>query len=524
MPTVPPTVAAGLVNPEALHRHPHRPDDAEPSGDGYPIQQRPRRTAAQAGRVPPQDNDTERALLGAMLASPEALHAARLVLPADGGFYAGRHHRIYAAIAALDERAERADLVSVTHELRRRGDLGEAGGATYLSELTTAYASIANAGMYARVVAEHAMKRRYIETATLLVGKAYDPASDAFDLLEDASRDLAAIAAQVSRGNDHHVSHAVEQALGTSALWRRGEAPDVVRFGLRALDRALLGMYRSEVTLLAGLSGSGKTAFLGQIVMNIARTNAAKRKDEQAAVMVVSAEMTAEQLVQRAAAAASGVNLVALRAGTASDEQYEAYEAALARLHDLPLYIDDTPAPSLAHINAKAYAIVAKHPGGIDLIAVDYDEKLSEPESRSEELRVSRIAQGMKDVAKRHRAAVLLLSQYNRQSADPKSQPQDSWLRYSDKKKQESATVMHWWWPGYWVGQGHDPLAVLDYNPEQHERGWMLVTKGRHGGTDKIPLDFQPHLTRFVDPYDPLTMVSRYDRDRARYEGGDDVI
>lgn len=185
-------------------------------------------------------------------------------------------------------------------------------------------------------------------------------------------------------------------------------------------------------------------------------------------------------------------------------EVYDDYRKWLEYIATLPLYVDDTGNPTLRHIQARCEFV--SRTDGLLFIGIDYDEKVGE-ESRVEELRVSKIAQGAKAIAKRYNAPLLLLSQYNRDSMDPNSRPRDKWLRYSDKKKHESAMVLHWWWPGYWVvNEGLDPTQsrILKFDPSMPMRGYLVCTKNRFGGQlGSVELDFDREHVRFVDPADP---------------------
>jgi len=140
----------------------------------------------------------------------------------------------------------------------------------------------------------------------------------------------------------------------------------------------------------------------------------------------------------------------------------------------------------------------------VALVGVDYDEKVR-GEGETEEQRVASIAEGSKTMAKRLGVPWVNLSQYSRKSAGDMGTPQDGWLRYSGKKEQESALILHWQWPGYWVEtKGEDPMMVDGYDQAEPGKGWMYVTKNRiTGGTGAAKLYFEQEHTRFIDPKDP---------------------
>jgi replicative DNA helicase len=257
--------------------------------------------------------------------------------------------------------------------------------------------------------------------------------------------------------------------------------------------------------LVTSPTGGGKTALLVHTSHAVARAElsavAAGRRNRARPIAIFSAEMSADQIVHRMASAACGANLRTLRSGGASAEVYAAYREALSALSALPIYVDDHPAPTFAHITARLTQWSAGFGGKVALVAVDYDEKV-QTEGRSEELRVSAIAQGLKALAKRHHVAVLALSQYSRE-ANPRESPSNNWLRYSGKKEHEAAQVIHWCNPAHWVEKGEDPGSVWRPYEAYPDHGALVVTKNRFGPIGKVRVVFDPASTSFVDPGDP---------------------
>ena len=171
----------------------------------------------QTGRIPPQATDVEQSVLGAMLIEGEAIPRAIEILTAEA-FYLAKHQKIYTAMLSLFERGNPVDLITLTEELKRRGDLDGIGGAYYLTELTTQVASAANVEYHARIIAEKSLLRKMIETMTLLVGQAYETGSDAFELLDQAEDLEAAVGWQHQLGEiDHERSPHGRAAIGLGA-------------------------------------------------------------------------------------------------------------------------------------------------------------------------------------------------------------------------------------------------------------------------------------------------------------------
>jgi len=249
------------------------------AGGDYPLDKMTRaggsgrRRAAQqsvhdtAGRLPPQALDVEQSVLGALLIDKDAFNRAVEVLP-DDPFYDGRHQRIYAAVRALAERGDPVDLITLTQELRRRGDLDGAGGAAYLSELTGKVASAANVEYHARIVAERSLLRRFIETATLLVGKAYDPATDAFELLDEAEKDIFAISNLKKTNSARHLGDVVKDTLARLESISGAEGGLTgVPSSIRSLDQLTAGWQPSDLIIVAARPSMGKCLGKGTRVM-----------------------------------------------------------------------------------------------------------------------------------------------------------------------------------------------------------------------------------------------------------------
>ena len=468
----------------------------------------------QAGRMPPQATEVEQSVLGAMLVDAEACARAVALLGPDE-FYEPRHALVFGAAEELFASGRPVDLVTLTEELKRRGDYDRVGG-YYLTELTTHGWTAANVEYHARIVSEKALLRRFITAMTGAVGRAFDPTTDPFELLDRAARDVSDLVLGVARGGDTHVRHAVAEALVRVEDWRAGRATDYAPSGFWGLDQRTGGLPVGEVTTLAAMTGAGKTALLGWSVRSVALAEvAAVRAGRRAAprpVVVFSAEMSREQIAHRIASGIAGLDLNDLRSGRATEAEYRRYDAALGQLAGLEVHVDDEPEPTFTHIAARLTEVLTRARAArgdadadgpeLALVGVDYDEKIH-TEGRTEELRVSAIAQGLKVVAKRFRCPVLALSQYGRKEGMHRKRPDNSWLRYSGKKEQEAAQIIHWIWPRYWVDKGYSADSVYGYDAARPDRGYLFVSKNRQGAGADVALDFHPPTVSFRDPNEP---------------------
>ncbi len=221
----------------------------------------------QAGRVPPQATDVEQSVLGAMLIEREAIAQAIEILSADA-FYLAKHQKVYTAMLSLFERGNPVDLITLTEELKRRGDLDDIGGAYYLTELTTRVASAANVEYHARTIAEKSLLRKMIETMTGLVGHAYDPASDAFELLDEAESEIFRISDTQLRKAASSMNEVLKETLShLEAIHGREGGITGIPSGFSRLDELTGGWQRSDLIIIAARPSMGKCLGKGTPVM-----------------------------------------------------------------------------------------------------------------------------------------------------------------------------------------------------------------------------------------------------------------
>jgi len=307
-------------------------------------------------------------------------------------------------------------------------------------------------------------------------------------------------------GGLQHVSEFIEGAIEDTHSWEEGETTDFLRTGFYSLDRKITGVPVGELTIFAAPSGAGKTSWLLQLLRQVAV------RDRDEAVCLFSIEMPARKVIHRAAAGWKGLPLDRVRENTTAQagqgQTYgEKHRAALQSLRDLPLYIDEDPEPTLGQIYSRVMQVQARH--DVALIGVDYDEKVDPEEAPpSEEQRVASISKGLKTLAKETDSACVALSQYNSAPSSQVRPGTNDDLRYSRKKKHEAHTILHWYWPAYWLRSGDVDLDAGDeppphYNPGREELGRLYVGKDRDGGPGWVPLEFEAEKTLFVDPQDP---------------------
>jgi replicative DNA helicase len=416
--------------------------DGLTAGDGAPAG-RPRPgnvvpITEQAGRVPPQAVDVEQAVLGALLLEREAIPRAIEVLPADS-FYERRHAQIYAAVLALFERGDPVDLVTVSEELKRRGEFENVGG-YYLSELTTRVASAANVEYHARIIAEKSLLRKLISTMTGVVGQAYDPTTDAFELLDNAERNIFLISESQLRRGIVSMQDVVKSTFERLyELHGRTGGITGVASGFSSLDSLTGGWQDSDLIIVAARPSMGKTA----LSLAIAR-NAALNPDRAVPVAYFSLEMSANQLAQRLLTSEARVDAQAARTGRLPNEAWPDIARAAGRLADAPIFIDDTPGLGILELRAKCRRLKAEH--DIGLVIVDYLQLMHgtvQSKNSNREQEIAQISRSLKSLAKELDLPVLALSQLSRavETRGGEKRPQLSDLRESGSIEQDADVV-----------------------------------------------------------------------------------
>jgi len=295
--------------------------------------------AASFDRVPPHNLDAERSVLGAMLLNPDALGTAVQILrdDAEQTFYAEAHERIYNAMVNLYRASTPVDAVTLVERLNRDGALEDAGGASYITELTGAVPTSANVEYYARIVLETGLLRRVIAICSRLAGEAYRAEGDVEQLLDGAEREIFAIAEQRQVSPIYKVSELLEAGIQRIEEQMQSDTGITgIASGFHKLDEMLSGLQPSDMIILAARPSVGKTAFSLNVASHIAT-------HEKKGVLLFSLEMAKEQLVQRLLCMAGQVDSSRLRTGFLARAEFPKLQHAAGMLSQAPIYIDDTP-------------------------------------------------------------------------------------------------------------------------------------------------------------------------------------
>ncbi len=457
----------------------------------------------------PHNLDAERDLLGAILINNEASAKVSSFLKPEH-FYEPVHSRIYDATSLLIDRGEIADPITLKSYFENDEALADIGGAQYLGRLAASATTIINAENYGKIIYDLALRRELINLGEEIVNTAYDSTLEetSASQIESAEKQLFALAESGSHeGGLTPIRVAVNVAVKSieDAFQRDGNLVGVTS-GLRDMDAKLGGLHKSDLLILAGRPSMGKTSLATNIAYNAAKAYHATGGTEGAPVGFFSLEMSAEQLVGRILAEATEISSEKLRRGELTDDEFaNKLVPQSALLSEMPLYIDDTPAISIAALRTRARRLKRSH--GLGMIVVDYLQLMKgsgRGDNRVQE--ISEVTQGLKAVAKELDIPVIALSQLSRQveNRDDK-RPQLSDLRESGSIEQDADVVMFVYREEYYEGRKEPSEGTPEHLEWQermarvHNMAEVIIGKQRHGPIGIVKLQFQPEFTRFGD-------------------------
>jgi replicative DNA helicase len=481
--------------------------------------------AQNQGAALPQNVEAEAALLGALMIDNRLAEDIQLRLRPDH-FYEPLHGRIYEQILKLIDRNMIANPVTLRPLFEADEEMKEVGGPSYLAQLTGSGAAIIGARDFAAQIYELALLRALIGVGREMVENAIDTSTevDPKSQIEDAEAALYRVAEE--GGGESTVKSFAEATrlavqMAEKAL-NTGGGLSGITTGLESVNGKTGGLHHSDLIILAGRPGMGKTALATNMAFNAAQRlvrdmedGIAPEKSAGAGVAFFSLEMSADQLATRILAEQSGISSENLRMGKISQQDFRNLARAAADLESLPLYIDDTPGLTIAALRTRARRL--KRQRGIGLVVVDYLQLLQGSGRSSNDNRVqeiSEISRGLKTLAKELNVPVLALSQLSRQVEQREDKrPQLSDLRESGSIEQDADIVLFVYREEYYVAsrepkrpvEGDDAklFEAHDQWARDMERVYglseLIIAKQRHGATGKVRLRFESKITRFSD-------------------------
>lgn len=432
-------------------------------------------------RIPPHDLEAEESVLGSMLLSRTACSEVLETITTGDEFYAPKHGKIFEAIRDLVGRGDPVDGVTAVDELRGRGVLDEVGGYSYIHTLIASTPTAANAAFYARIVSKHATLRELIDAGTEIVRESYQESGEIEDALGRAEQRIFNIANKRLSGDLRSIKELLEEAVSRiEQLAATGSEVTGLATGFADLDRLTAGLQPGNLILIAARPGVGKST----LAMNIAQHVAGEQRK---GAVIFSLEMSESEIVQRMICAEARMDMRAVRRSQVSDADWRRIIDAMGKLHEAPLWIDDTPRVTVSEISAKCRRLHQK--GQLSLVVVDYLQLMHSPrkvENRVQE--VAEISRGLKILAKELEVPVIAVSQLSRQleQGGTPRKPRLADLRESGALEQDADMVMFI----------HREEV---YDPETERKGEadLLLEKHRNGPTGVVTLSFLSQFTKF---------------------------
>ncbi|OGZ12287.1 MAG: replicative DNA helicase [Candidatus Lloydbacteria bacterium RIFCSPHIGHO2_02_FULL_51_22] len=431
-------------------------------------------------RVPPQDIENEKALLGSIMLKQGALFEIEDMVRPDS-FYAVKHRIICEAMLDLHRKNEPIDILSVASRLAEKKQLETTGGRTYLAELVNVVPSSANLIYYAEIIQRKHILRKLIEAADAIGELGYNESADIAEILDGAEKRIFGVSNMSTSRNFTSLKDGLGEAF--ERLDRLHKSKGEIRgvpTGFKRLDNLLAGLQNSDLVILAARPSVGKTS----LAMDIARNAASKHNIP---IGIFSLETSAQQLVDKMLSAESLVDSWKLRTGSVRDEDFEHIQHALDRLSKAPIYINDVAGNSLLQIRSVSRRMKAEH--GIRMIVVDYLQLITPPKSyESMVQQVTEISRGLKGIARELNIPVLALSQLSRAVEQRRDRPRLSDLRDSGALEQDADVVMFI----------HREDRYKDAE-ERNNIAEILVEKHRNGPLGKVELYFDEKRTTFKE-------------------------
>lgn len=450
-------------------------------------------------KLPPHAVEAEQSLLGALLLDNDAVDRIGSILPEH--FYRDDHRRIYRATVKLIQAGQAADVVSVWAALEASGEGEQAGSMAYLIDLANATPSAANCGQYARIVRERALERQLLAVSDEIGATVFDRARGVMDKLNHAQ----ALVMSLTERAEPRESRLMRDVLVTVVedMERRlaGDAVGI-QTGLADLDQALSGgLQQGDLILVAGRPSMGKTSLGVQFAQHCALNGGV--------ALVLSMEMSDNQIGSRMIASQGQVPLDAILHGRLQDDEADRVQAAIARLAEVGMVIDDQPALTVMEARAKARSCRRRH--GLDLVVIDYLQ-LMQGDGDNRNSQLEEISRGLKALAKELRVPVVALSQLSRKCEDrTNKRPLMSDLRDSGALEQDADVILFVY---------RDEV----YNEDSPDRGTaeILIRKNRQGPPGMVRLTYRGQFTRFDSCEYHATRRTTEAKPKARRRYGED--
>ncbi len=438
------------------------------------------RELQQVDRIMPNDIESERSVLGAILLNNECINLVYEKIKNSEYFYRTNNREIYDAMCTLLKADTPIDMVTLSSELIKRGMLENVGGITYLTELTGTVPSVANVEHYTDIVVEKYKLRRLITDLSRSVSECYGAERESKEIIEGAESSLFNISMNNEASKLTHVSESVNDVYEEiRQIYLNHGKTRGVPTGFYEIDQMTGGLQPANLVIIAGRPSMGKTS----LAMNMAAHAAMVEKKS---VAFFSLEMSRNDLLMRLIGTAAAVDGNKIRSGNLEAEDWERIYDATELLNNSKLYIDDTTAIGVTEIRSKCRRIK-----DLALVVIDYISLMATENKESRQQEVSLLSRQLKGLARTLNVPIIVLSQLNRSvtSGRKNHMPMLSDLRESGAIEQDADLVMLVHRPGYYQDEDED----VDKNLAQ-----IIIAKQRNGSTGTVELTWKPELTQFV--------------------------
>ncbi|HDT8655459.1 TPA: replicative DNA helicase [Listeria monocytogenes] len=433
-------------------------------------------------RTPPQNIEAEQAVLGAIFLEPNALITASEILMPDD-FYRTGHQIIFETMLDLNDHGKAVDVLTVYEALAAKGNLEDAGGLPYLTELSGAVPTAANLEYYAHIIEDKALLRRLIRTATQIATDGYSREDELDMLMDEAEKSILEVSQRKNVGAFKNIKDVLVKTYDDIEILhnRKGDITGIPT-GFNELDKMTAGFQRNDLIIVAARPSVGKTAF----ALNIAQ-NVATKTDENVAIF--SLEMGAEQLVMRMLCAEGNINAQNLRTGALTSDDWQKLTIAMGTLSNSGIYIDDTPGVRVNEIRSKCRRL--KQETGLGMIVIDYLQLIAGSghggENRQQE--VSEISRSLKALARELEVPVIALSQLSRSVEQRQDKrPMMSDIRESGSIEQDADIVAFLYREDYYDREGENDGTIE-----------IIIAKQRNGPVGDVKLAFVKEYNKFVN-------------------------
>ena len=438
------------------------------------------------GKLPPRDTELEEIVLGACMLEKDAyMNVCDLLVP--DSFYDPVNKKIFEAITTLGLNQKPIDMMTVTEQLRRDGNLEEVGGAVHIAELTARVYSSANLEFHAGIVAQKYLARRLITFAANVETQAYDESNDIEELLQETERQLFDISQNQLKREVVQIDPVITLALDQIQNAANNESGlSGLQTGYRDLDKMTSGWQNSDLIIIAARPAMGKTAFVLSMAKNMA-------VDYNVPIAIFTLEMSNVQLIKRLISNVASLEGEKIKSGRLTRDEEDRLNSRIRNIYGAPLYLDETPGLSISELRTKARKLVREK--GVKMIMIDYLQLMNATGQKlgSREQEVSTISRSLKALAKELDIPIIALSQLNRSTESREDKrPVLSDLRESGAIEQDADIVCFIHRPEYYTratqdGEGNNIKGLA----------YLIVAKHRSGGVGDVKLHFVSKFAKF---------------------------